>query len=263
MTVSMREGSYRLYLDYLETAETKRRWNIFNDIPWDELDISKTTAKTAACIETFCAEEMYLPDYTANGLGLVRTSFGPAWFQACWTFEESRHGLVFREYLTRSGLHTDAQFAKLEAEVFANVWSLPFTTPRQMACYGALQEGATFLAYRAQRERARAAGDKVLEAIFHLVGRDEAAHGGFYRSLVELELAHDRAGTVDDLAFVLANFKMPGDGLIANYRERLLASGAGISPRVFLQRVVLPMLSTLGTTRDELRVAQTRLRAAA
>jgi hypothetical protein len=53
MTVSMREGSYRLYLDYLETAETKRRWNIFNDIPWDELDLSKTSAKTAGASRSF------------------------------------------------------------------------------------------------------------------------------------------------------------------------------------------------------------------
>jgi Fatty acid desaturase len=89
-----------------------------------------------------------------------------------------------------------------------------------LACYGALQEAATFVAYRAQRGQARAAGDKVLEVIFHLVRRDEAAHGGFYRSLVELKLAHDRAGTVDVLAYVLANFKMPGDGLIANRRCR-------------------------------------------
>ncbi|MBF6571285.1 MAG: acyl-ACP desaturase [Candidatus Binataceae bacterium] len=263
MAVAMREKTYRLYLDYLETAETKRRWNIFNDIPWDEFDLAKTTPATAASVEIFCAEEMYLPDYSINGLALVRDSFGPAWFQAAWAFEESRHGLVFREYLTRSGLRTEAEFAILEAEIVAKVWKLPFATTRQMACYGALQEGATFVAYRAQREQARAAGDTVREAIFHLVGRDEAAHGGFYRSMVELELAEDRAGTVDDLAFVLANFKMPGDGLIADYHARLQATGAGISPRVFMQRVVLPLLTTLGTTRDELRLAQMRLRPAA
>ena len=32
---------YRTYLDFLETAENKRRWNIFNDIPWDKLDCLK------------------------------------------------------------------------------------------------------------------------------------------------------------------------------------------------------------------------------
>jgi acyl-[acyl-carrier-protein] desaturase len=78
-----------------------------------------------------------------------------AWFQTCWAFEESRHGLVFREYLTRSGLRTEADVEALETSVFAKVWKLPFETPRQMACYGALQEGATYVAYKLQKEKAR------------------------------------------------------------------------------------------------------------
>ncbi len=255
MPASYRDSVYRIYLEFLETAENKRRWTIFNDIPWDKLDVSKTTATTAQCIETFCAEEMYVPDYSSNGLQLTRSMFGLAWFQTCWAFEESRHGLVFREYLTRSGLRSEAEFAALEAVTFAKAWSLPFKTARQMACYGALQEGATYMAYKAQKEKARCAGDAVLEAIFHYVGRDEAAHGGFYRAMIELELAHDRAATISDLAYVLSNFKMPGDGLIPNYQERLRASGAGISTRVFLEHVVLPTLKTIGTSREELKLA--------
>ncbi len=249
------DSVYRIYLEFLETAETKRRWNIFNDIPWDKLDLAKTTDTTAQCVETFCAEEMYVPDYSSNGLQLSRSMFGIAWFQTCWAFEESRHGLVFREYLTRSGLRSEAEFDALQVEIFKKAWSLPFKTTRQMACYGALQEGATYTAYKAQKEKARCAGDVVLEAIFHYVGRDEAAHGGFYRAIVELELAHDREGTIADLAYVLSEFRMPGDGLIPNYQERLRTSGAGISPRAFLEQVVLPTLKTVGTTRAELKLA--------
>ena len=152
---------------------------------------------------------------------MVRSMFGVAWFQACWTFEESRHGLVFREYLTRSGLRSEAEFAALEAGIFSKAWKLPYETPRRMACYGALQEGATYVAYKVQKDRARGAGDKVLEAIFHFVRRDEAAHGGFYRAIIELELSQNRDGTVADLAHVLSTFKMPGDDLIPNYRQRL------------------------------------------
>ena len=149
-----------------------------------------------------------------------------AWFQTCWAFEESKHGLVFREHLTRSGLRSEVE--ALQASVFAKAWTLPFETPRLMACYGALQEGATYVAYKLQKDKAHCVGDPVLEAIFHLVGRDEAAHGGFYRAMIELELSENRPATIGDLAEVLSNFKMPGDGLIANYRERLRASGAGI-----------------------------------
>src|SRR5208282_5546720 len=255
MPPSMREQVYRIYLEFLETAENKRRWNIFNDIPWEKLDAGKASAEVGDRVEIFCTEELYVPDYSSRGLDLSRSMFGMAWFQTCWAFEESRHGLVFREYLTRSGLRSPAQFEALEAVTFAKAWSLPFKTVRQMACYGALQEAATYIAYKAQKEKARCAGDAVLEAIFHYVGRDEVAHGGFYRAMIELEMAHDRAGTISDLAYVLSNFKMPGDGLIPNYQERLRTSGAGISARVFLEHVVLPTLKMAGTSREELKLA--------
>lgn len=196
-----------------------------------------------------------MPDYSAQGLQMARSTFGSAWFQTCWAFEESKHGLVFREYLTRSGLRTQEQFAALESEVFSKSWKLPFETSRRMVCYGALQEGATYVAYKVQRDSAALAGDKVLEAIFFCVGRDEAAHAGFYRAVVDMELAQDRTGTIADLAHVLSRFKMPGDGLIPNYRKKLKSSGAGISPRVFLQRIISPLLSTLHITSDEIKLA--------
>ena len=255
MTLSIRDRTYRAYLDFLESAERKRRWSVLDDIPWEVLDASEPTEINARAVEIFCTEELYVPDYSSLGLELVRSRFALAWFQTCWAFEESKHGLAFREYLLRSGLRTEAEFESLETSVSAKVWKLPFQTPRQMACYGALQEGATYMAYRNQREKARDAGDKVLEAIFHLVGRDEAAHGGFYRAIIEIELSEDRDSTIRDLAWVLSNFKMPGDNLIPDYRQRLRDSGAGISPRTFVERVVSPLLTSLQVSRQELRQA--------
>jgi acyl-[acyl-carrier protein] desaturase len=251
----MRERLHRNYLEFFQTAERKRRWSVFDDIPWDRLDRAHNTELGAVCIETYCAEEMYLPDYTANGIELTRPIFGTAWFQACWSYEESKHALVFREYLTRSGLRTEAGVAALEEDVFSRAWQLPFKTRREMACYGALQESATYLAYRAQREKAHLEGNVVLEAIFANVSRDEAAHASFYRGVIQAEMAEDREGTIYDLAGVIAAFKMPGDGLIPNYQERLKSSGAGISTRTFVQRGLLPTLKILGTTRAELKAA--------
>jgi acyl-[acyl-carrier protein] desaturase len=253
----MRDSVYRLYLDFLETAEKKRRWSIVDDIPWNELDPAKTTETHAQRVEIFCAEELYVPDYSSKGLEMVRSMFGMAWFQTRWAFEESKHGLVFREYLTRSGLRSETEFEALETSVNSRSWHPPYATPREMACYGALQEGATYVAYKVQEESARAAGDKVLEKIFHFVARDEAAHGGFYRAIVQLELSRDRQGTIADLTSVLASFKMPGDSLIPEYRQRLRSTGAGISPRMFLERVMLPLLTTLQIGRQELKRART------
>ena len=61
---------------------------------------------------------------------------------------------------------------------------------------------------------------------------------------------------------MIANFKMPGDGLIPDYQERLRTTGAGISARTFLERGLLPTLRTLGTSRAELKGAMARLGAA-
>ncbi len=249
------EKYYRAYTDFLEVAERKRRWNLFDDVPWEKLSDVANSEVRAIRIETYCAEEMYLPDYTAASNELLRGVFGLAWFQAAWSFEESRHGLVFREYLLRSGLRTQAQFDKFEADVFSRSWKMPFTTRRQMCCYGALQEAATYLAYRAQKDRAELEHDPTLEAIFFLVSRDEAAHAGFYREMIAIEMVEDRTGTLADLAHVIANFKMPGDGLIPNYHENLRIGGGGISPRLFLTRALLPLLKHLGTSSAELKSA--------
>ena len=250
-----KEKFYRAYMDFFETAERKRRWNIFEDIPWDKLSPDTNSEERAIRVETYCAEELYLPDYNLAGVEMTRSVFGLAWFQTCWSQEEARHGLAFREYLLRSGLRTEQQFAKFETDTFSRSWKMPFTTRRQMTCYGTLQETATYLAYKAQKDRAELENDKILEAIFFLISRDEAAHAGFYREMLELEMADDRSGTIADLALVIEHFKMPGDGLIPNYQQKLKVGGGGISSRQFFMRAVLPTLKQLGTSRDELRDA--------
>jgi acyl-[acyl-carrier-protein] desaturase len=246
---------YRAAMDYLETAERKRDWKLFDDIPWEKIDSSRNSDQKAICIETFCAEEMYLPDYSSHGSEITRELFGAAWFQARWSFEESRHGLAFREYLLRSGMRSEEQFDSFDRMLFSRSWVPPFSTVRQMSCYGALQEGATYAAYKAQKDKAEAEGDSVLKAIFTNVASDEAAHAGFYRKVVEIELGADREATIRDFAHVLANFKMPGDGLIPHYHQRLKIGGGGITARQFMQSVVLSTLRSLGISRAELKSA--------
>src|SRR5260370_11902668 len=112
-----------------------------------------------------------------------------------------------------------------------------------MSCYGALQEAATYLAYRAQKDRAELEDDKPLAAIFFLLSRDEAAHAGFYREMIALEMEEDRPGTLRDLAYVIANFKMPADGLIPNYLANLKIAAARTTPPLFFTPPILPLLN--------------------
>ena len=36
----MRDRIYGAYLEYFQVAERRRRWNIFDDVPWGRLDRS-------------------------------------------------------------------------------------------------------------------------------------------------------------------------------------------------------------------------------
>ncbi len=251
-TLTQREKLYRAYCEFFDSAEKKRRWNPFSDVPWEKMNPALNTEDDAICLETFCGVELYVPDYTANAFNLTRTSFGAAWFEANWGYEESKHGLVYREYLVRSGLRTEEQYAGFEEKVFGKVWKPLFHTRRQMNCYGVLQESATYLIYSTQREKAKQNGNELLEKIYFLVSRDEAAHRGFYQKVLQLELEEDREGALADLAHVVFNFQMPGVGLIPEYEDRLKVNGVGISSQYFLQYGIFPMLRAVGTSRSEL-----------
>ena len=254
MTVSRayHEQMYRIYHEFFDVAETKRRWHPFRDLPWEKMDKSKNTEEMAICLETFCGVELYVPDYTANAFNMTRTIFGMAWFEANWGYEESKHGLSFREYLIQSGLRTPEQYAQYEESIFSKVWKLPFATRRQMTCFGVLQESATYLIYEAQKKKAQRDENELLEKVFFFISRDEAAHRGFYQKVLVYELAEDREGTLADLAHVISHFEMPGVPLIPEFQKRLLVDGVGITPQHFLQRGIFPLLKAIGTSRSEL-----------
>jgi acyl-[acyl-carrier-protein] desaturase len=256
------ETLYRKYLEFFEVAERKRRWSIFDDIPWELADRVRPDADLALCAETFCAVESYLPDYVRHGLNLIRDSFGHAWWQVNWGYEEAKHALALREYLVRTGQRTPAQMFAFENSVLDRTWNLPFQQPRQMVCYGALQEKTTWMIYRRQLAAARAAGDELLAAIYRRISRDEAAHGSFYLDVLSLLAEEDPDGTVADLSHVLAGFTMPAYDLVPDYDERVrVMRSVGIDRKMFLRDVVLPMLTRTGISRQDLARATARRRA--
>ncbi len=250
----LREGVSDLYRDFFDRAEKKRRWSLRDDVPWDQVNRSMSPA-LADVVESFCAVELFLPDYIAKALPLIRGNRGWAWFHANWGYEESKHSLALGDWLLRSGLRSDEQLADLESQAARHEWDLPHDSACGMLIYGMVQELATFVHYRNLRRRVDEVGDPALSTLLGFITVDERAHHTFYRRVVQLFLELDRPGTLEQLRRVLHGFAMPAVHLLAESRRRMeqIKSLAIFDEAVYMRQVYEPVLAALGLTRRDLR----------
>jgi acyl-[acyl-carrier-protein] desaturase len=250
----LEEAYYHLYREFFDQAEKKRRWSLREDIPWHRVNRALDPA-VADVVESFCAVELYLPDYVAKILPMVRGSHGRAWFHANWGYEESKHSLALGDWLLRSGHRTDEQMADLEHQVFTHEWGLPRDSPLGMVLYAMVQELATWLNYRNLRRRAEEGGDPALSKLLGYICVDERAHHAFYLKVAKLYLERDRAGTLEELRRVLGTFAMPALGMLADGRRRAAAiQSLGLfDEEIFYKDVVQPLLASLGVSWAEYR----------
>jgi acyl-[acyl-carrier-protein] desaturase len=209
----------------------------------------------ADVVESFCAVELYLPDYIAKVLPPFRASRGRAWFHAAWGYEESKHSLALGDRLLKSGLRSEEQMADLERQVFEHEWNLPRDSPLGMVLYGMVQELATWLNYRNLQRRAVERGDPALVKVLGYIGVDERAHHAFYLRIAQLYLERDRAGTLEELRRVLNTFAMPALGMLADSRQRVEAiqSLRLFDEEMYYKEVVQPLLASLGVSWAECR----------
>jgi len=250
------EGAFwALYRDFFDRAEKKRRWSIRDDIPWDQCNPHLDPA-LADVLESFCAVELYLPDYTSKILPVVRPSKGRTWFYANWGYEESKHSLVFEDWLLRSGHRSDDQMKDLETKVFQWEWNLPHDSHLGMLVYAMVQERATGLNYRNLRRRVQErGGDGALSKMLMLVSVDEQAHYRFFQECVELYLKYDRAATLEQMRRVMNDFQMPAIHDMADSYQRISAikSLEIFNENIYYREVYLPILAELNVDRSELR----------
>jgi acyl-[acyl-carrier-protein] desaturase len=247
-------GIYRLYRDFFDRAEKRRRWSLRDDIPWEQCNRSGDLA-VADVVESFCAVELFLPDYLGKIFPHTRTSRGRAWFTAAWGYEESKHSLALGDWLLRSGMRSDEQMADLESWVVTHEFHLPLDSVRGMMCYSMTQELSTYVNYRNLRRLVGPAGDPALFRLLGLIAIDERAHFDFFCKAVRLYLEDDRPGTLEQLGRVLNHFDMPALYLLADSRRRAAAirALAIFDERIYFQDVYVPILAALGVDRSELR----------
>ena len=247
----MEDFFYRELLKYLKLAEEKRRWNLFKDIPWEQCN-PDTSDTLAQCVETFCAVEMYLPDFTSKLLEMIRRSRGRAWFHINWGYEESKHSMTLEGWLIASGHRTEEEREAVQNALFGAEWELPFDHPRQMVCYTMVQELATFWNYRNLEKIAAKERDLCLVTALRVISVDERVHYNFFRNTVKEWMKWDEAGTIEDLKYVFDNFVMPGSTQIPGYDEsaRILAKTGIYGPREYIKLVKLPILEDLQLSKD-------------
>ena len=251
----MDEFFYVELVKYLKLAEEKRRWNVFNDIPWDKAN-PNTSDTLAHCVETFCAVEMYLPDFTAKLLRMIRRSRGRSWFHVNWGYEESKHSMALEAWLLASGHRTEEQRERFQDELLEAEWELPFDHPRQMVCYTMIQELATFWNYRNLEKIAAKERDLALVSALRVISVDERVHYNFYRNTVKEWMKHDEGGTLEDLKYVFDHFSMPGKSQIPRYDEsaKILAKTGIYGPREYIKLVKNPILEDLKLDKDLKRI---------
>jgi acyl-[acyl-carrier-protein] desaturase len=251
----LEDAYFRLYRDFFDMAERNRRWNLRDDIPWEQANHSLNPA-IADIVESFCAVELYLPDYMAKNLPRMRDKRGRAWFYANWGYEESKHSLALGDWLLHSGSRTESQLGDLEREVFRHEWNLPTDNPLGMVMYGMVQELATWLNYRNLRHKVvELGGDPALCKVLTLIAVDERAHHDFYRRVAMMYLDRDRDEFIEQLRRVIASFAMPALHMLAGSRQRftVIKELAIFNEDIFYRDVVRPLLDKLGIQWSELR----------
>jgi acyl-[acyl-carrier-protein] desaturase len=246
---------WRLYRDFFDKAERKRRWNVRDDIPWDQCNPNLDPV-IADVVESFCAVELYLPDYQAKILPVVRFTRGRTWFYANWGYEESKHSMAMSDWLLKAGMRTEEQLADLQSSLFQREWNLPHDNHLGMLAYAMTQELATWLNYRNLRQRVRErGGDPALEKLLMYLAVDERAHQDFFKQCLQMYLQYDRQGTLEQMRRVMNNFAMPAIHEMADSRQRVarIKGLAIFDEDIYYREVYLPLLASLGVDRQEMR----------
>src|SRR5262245_27187026 len=143
---------FKMYREFFDLAEKRRRWNIREDIPWQHANKNMDPA-VALVVESYTVVEMFLPDYIGGTLPKFRDRRGRAWFHFNWGYEESKHSLALGDWLLASGARTEEQMDDLEKRSLANSWEHPAASQLGMVIYGMIQELATWLNYRNLKRR--------------------------------------------------------------------------------------------------------------
>lgn len=161
-----------LYPEIFKSLE-RVRWNLANDVPWDNFDLSKLSDEQARTIKmnaitewsALPATEMFLRD------NLHDSDFSA--FVSVWFYEEQKHSLVLIEYLKRFRPDLVPTEQELHAVRFEFDRAPPLETLMMHFC-GEIRLNHWYRCAESWHT------EPVIKHIYRLISRDEARHGGAY-----------------------------------------------------------------------------------
>mgnify|MGYP001340700056 CR=1 FL=1 len=161
-----------LYPELFKSLESAR-WNMADDVPWDSFDATLLTDEQALTVKmnaitewsALPATEMFLRD------NLHDSDFSA--FMSIWFYEEQKHALVLIEYLRRFR----PDLVPTEEELHAVRFEFDPAPPLETLMLHFCGEVRLTQWYRRASEWHT---EPVIKAIYDLISRDEARHGGAY-----------------------------------------------------------------------------------
>jgi hypothetical protein len=161
-----------LYPDLFKSFE-RVRWSMDDDVPWDQFDASKLTPEQAQTIKWNAITEWAALPATEMFLRDNRHDSDFSAFMSVWFYEEQKHALVLMEYLRRFCPDLMPTEAELHAVRFEFDPAPPLETLMLHFC-GEIRLNHWY------RRAAEWHTEPVIRAIYDIISRDEARHGGAY-----------------------------------------------------------------------------------
>jgi hypothetical protein len=161
-----------LYPDLFKSFE-RVRWSMDDDVPWDQFDASKLSSEQAQTIKWNAITEWAALPATEMFLRDNRHDSDFSAFMSVWFYEEQKHSLVLMEYLRRFCPDLMPTEAELHAVRFEFDPAPPLETLMLHFC-GEIRLNHWY------RRAAEWHTEPVIRAIYDIISRDEARHGGAY-----------------------------------------------------------------------------------
>jgi hypothetical protein len=191
-----------LYPELFATLE-QARWSLADDVPWDRFDPALLSDEQALTVKMNAVTEWAALPATEMFLRDNQDDSDFSAFISVWFYEEQKHSLAMMEYLRRFRPELVPTEAELHAVRFPADPAPALETLMLHFC-GEVRLTQWY------RRAAEWHTEPVIRAIYDLISRDEARHGGAYLKYMQQALARHPAEA--RAAFAKMGFLMAASG---------------------------------------------------